>query len=392
MITYLNFINGNWRAASDGAVDVSRNPANGEELGYYQNSTASDVEDAVFAASQARAEWSAMSGAARGDCLYRAAEAMEQRLEEIAATITREMGKTLAEAKGETMRGIQILRYYAGEGMRKIGDVIPSTDADAFMYTTRVPLGVVGVITPWNFPLAIPLWKLAPALVYGNCVVLKPSELSAVTAVKLVECLVAGGFPAGVVNLVTGKGSTVGETLVGHPQVVGISFTGSNAVGKKIGAVMAAKGGKYQLEMGGKNPLIVLEDADLQLAVDAAVSGGMRMTGQKCTATSRVIVQESIYDVFKAMLLDKVSGIQVGDGSDASTWMGPCISGAQLERVLDYVRIGVDEGATLLYGGQRLTDGAFQHGHFVAPALFEHVTSKMTIAREEIFGPVLVLI
>ncbi len=321
--TYLNYIDGEWVAASTGKTDASINPANKHEIvGYIQKSGKEDLDRAVAAAKKAFAQWRKLSGPARGEYLYKMANALERRLDEVAETMTREMGKTFPEAKGETARGIAILRYYAGEGMRKNGDVIPSTDAEALMFTTRVPLGVVGVITPWNFPVAIPIWKMAPALVYGNTVVLKPAQETAVTAAKVIECMAEAGLPAGVLNLVTGNGSVIGQGIIDHPDINGITFTGSDNVGKLVGQGALARGAKYQLEMGGKNPVIVAADADLDLAVDATVSGGLRSTGQKCTATSRVIVQSAVYEEFKQKLLAKVKEIKVGHGLQSDTWMG----------------------------------------------------------------------
>lgn len=391
--TYLNYINGKWTASSSKKVEASFNPANiNETVGYVQQSTKADLDLAVSAAKAAQPLWRKLSGAARGDYLYKIASRLEARLDEIAETMTREMGKTLPEAKGETARGIAILRYYAGEGMRKTGDVIPSSDSEALMFTTRVPLGVVGVITPWNFPVAIPIWKMAPALIYGNTVVLKPAEGAAVTAAKIIECMDEAGIPQGVVNMVTGFGAEIGQSMTDHPDIAGITFTGSERVGKLVGQRAFTRGAKYQLEMGGKNPVIVCEDADLDLAVDAAISGGLRSTGQKCTATSRVIVLRAVYDLFKEKLLAKVKEIKVGDGLAAQTWMGPCASEKQLNTVLSYIEKGINEGAELLYGGTRPEGPAFENGYFVQPAIFDHVTSGMTIAQEEIFGPVLALI
>lgn len=391
--TYLNYINGEWVASTANDAEASINPANRNEVvGYIQRSTKEDVDKAVAAARQAQKAWRKLSGAARGEYLYKIANILESRLEDIAATMTKEMGKTLPEAKGETMRGVAILRYYAGEGMRKIGDVIPSTDNEALMFTTRVPLGVVGVISPWNFPVAIPIWKMAPALIYGNTVVIKPAQETAVTAAKVIECMDEAGLPAGVVNMVTGRGSVVGEAIVNHPDVNGITFTGSNATGKRIGQAALARGAKYQLEMGGKNPVIIASDADLDLAVEGTISGGLRSTGQKCTATSRVFVQADVYDVFKEKLLAKVQEITIGNGLEDGIWMGPCASESQLNTVLSYIEKGKSEGATLLYGGERYTENGGEDGFYVQPTVFENVTNDMVIAREEIFGPVLALI
>ncbi|MFP7732263.1 aldehyde dehydrogenase family protein [Priestia aryabhattai] len=302
------------------------------------------------------------------------------------------MGKTFPEAKGETARGVAILRYYAGEGLRKVGDVLPSTDSEAFMYTTRAPLGVVGVITPWNFPVAIPIWKIAPALIYGNTVILKPAREAAVTAAKVMECFAEAGLPRGVVNMVTGSGSVIGQGIIDHPDINGITFTGSDAVGKQVGLGALKRGAKYQLEMGGKNPVIVANDADIEQAVEATISGGLRSTGQKCTATSRVIIQNEIYDEFKEKLIEQVKEIKVGNGLEKDVWMGPCASEDQLNTVLAYVEKGIEEGASLIYGGKRLDEGNLAAGFYVEPTIFENVTSEMTIAQEEIFGPVLALI
>lgn len=391
--TYLNYINGEWASASTDQVDASINPANQHEIvGYVQKSGKEDLNLAVSAAKQAQVQWKRLSGPARGEILYKIANALESRLDEIAETMAREMGKTLPESKGETARGVAILRYYAGEGSRKVGDVIPPSDKDALMFTTRVPLGVVGVITPWNFPVAIPIWKIAPALIYGNAVVFKPAQETAVTAAKIVECVHEAGLPAGVLNMVTGAGSVVGQAIIDHPDINGITFTGSDQVGKQVGQGALARGAKYQLEMGGKNPVIIAADADLDQAVEATISGGLRSTGQKCTATSRVIVQSTVYDEFKEKLLASVRQLKVGNGLLEGMWMGPCASESQLRTVLSNIEKGLEEGATLLYGGQRLEEEGLKDGFFVQPTVFENVKSSMTIAQEEIFGPVLALI
>lgn len=390
---YHNYIKGEWKPASTGETAKSTNPANRYDIvGEIPLSAEDDVNRAVQAANKAQKAWFQLSGAARGEFLFKAADAMQARMDEIAETLTREMGKTYPEAKGETARGIAILKYYAGEGMRSIGEVIPSTDRDALMFTTRLPLGTVAVIAPWNFPVAIPVWKMAPALIYGNTVVLKPAQEAAVTAAKVIECFEEAGFPTGVVNMVIGEGSRVGSHLVDHPGVHGITFTGSNAVGKKIGQSALARGAKYQLEMGGKNPIIVAEDAELDLAVDATISGGLKSTGQKCTATSRVIVAQAIYDEFKNKLVEKVKQLKVGDGMHSETWLGPCATEQQMETVLKYIQKGKEEGAVLLCGGDRQHTEGLENGYFVSPAVFDQVDSKMSIAQEEIFGPVLALI
>ncbi|MEW5323667.1 alpha-ketoglutaric semialdehyde dehydrogenase GucD [Geobacillus thermoleovorans] len=391
--TYLNYINGSWVAPVSEKLEPSINPANRNDIvGYVPRSTLEDLNAAVAAAKQAQKSWWKRSGIERGEYLYKAALLLEQRLEDIAETMTREMGKTLVEAKAETMRGVHILRYYAGEGARKIGDVIPSSDSGGLMFTTRVPLGVVGVISPWNFPVAIPIWKMAPALVYGNTVVLKPASETAVTAAKVIECFHEAGFPKGVVNMVCGSGSVIGQGIANHPDVDGVTFTGSNAVGKQVGRAAFERGAKYQLEMGGKNPVIVAKDADLDLAVEGTISGGLRSTGQKCTATSRVFIEREVYEPFKEKLLERVKQLKIGNGMDADTWMGPCASESQLNTVLSYIEKGKAEGAKLIYGGNRCTEGELANGFYVEPTIFEDVNLHMTIAREEIFGPVLALI
>lgn len=390
--TYLNFINGEWVASDTGKTSESFNPSNKNEvLGSFQMSSSNDLDQAVKAAKAGQKSWRKLSGTARGEFLFKVADVLESKVEYVAEAMTKEMGKTFAEAKGETMRGVAILRYYAGEGMRPVGDVIPSSDSDALMFTNRVPLGVVGVITPWNFPVAIPIWKMAPALIYGNTVVLKPASDTAVTAARVVECFDEAGIPTGVINMVTGSGSVIGQGLAEHPGVNGITFTGSNSVGKQIGRAAFDRGIKYQLEMGGKNPVIVADDADLDLAVSATISGGLKSTGQKCTATSRVIVQSGIYDAFRSKLIEKVSEITVGNGMESDSWMGPVASENQLNNVLSYIEKGKAEGAELLHGGNQLTEGDSAHGYFVEPTVFDNVTADMTIAREEIFGPVLAL-
>ncbi|MGY4691094.1 alpha-ketoglutaric semialdehyde dehydrogenase GucD [Salibacterium sp. K-3] len=390
-IRFSNYINGKWVPSSTKEVRTNINPADTDDVvGEIQKSSGEDLNQAAAAAKSAKKNWKALAGAERGAYLYKTADILERRLEEIAECMTREMGKTLPEAKGETGRGVAILRYYAGEGMRKEGDVIPSTDRDALMYTTRDPLGVVGVITPWNFPVAIPMWKTAPALIYGNTVVLKPASEAAVTCAKLFECFEEAGLPEGVVNMVTGSGSVIGGGIAEHPDVNGITFTGSNTVGKSIGQTALARGAKYQLEMGGKNPVIVSADADLDLAVDATISGGLRSTGQKCTATSRVIVQSDVYETFKEKLVAKVKDIKIGNGLNDGVWMGPSASESQLNTVLSYIEKGKEE-ATLICGGQRLTGDPYDKGYFVEPTVFEDVSSDAVIAQEEIFGPVLAL-
>lgn len=390
--TYLNYINGEWIPSETRETAVSKNPAKKDEVvGIYQLSSSNDFKKAATSARQAQKEWQKLPGSVRGDYLLKAASIMEERADDIGKAMTLEMGKTFPEAKGETLRGVAILRYFSGEGMRSIGDVIPSTDSEALMFTTRVPLGVVGIITPWNFPAAIPIWKIAPALIYGNSVVFKPASETAITSAKIVECLHDAGIPAGVVNLITGSGSLLGPEIANNKEIDAITFTGSNTVGKQLAKIAVERGIKYQLEMGGKNPVIVTNDAELDLAVEATISGGLKSSGQKCTATSRVIIQKDVYEEFKEKLLKEVAKITVGDGMDSGTWMGPSVTERQLNTVLSYIEIGKKEGATLLFGGNKLDGKDGLNGYYVEPAVFDGVTPDMVLAREEIFGPVLAL-
>jgi len=390
---YYNYINGNWIQGSSGETIPIINPANTDEIvGYVQNSTVDDVNIAVSTARNIQKEWENTSSVERGNILHKVANVLETKTEDIAVSATKEMGKTLAETRGEVARAISILRFYAQEGLRKTGDVIPSQNSQSLLYTTRVPLGVVGVISPWNFPIAIAVWKIAPALIYGNTVVFKPATEAAITAIKIVEAFHKAGIPNGVLNLVTGKGAVIGDRIISHKGIDGITFTGSNDVGKKIALASIEKGAKYQLEMGGKNPAIVMEDANLDLAEELIVSGAMKHTGQKCTATSKVYIQRNIYYEFRERILKRVRAIKVGSGLDPSVYMGPLSSINQLERVLKYIEKGKKEGAELTYGGKRLKGREYEKGYFIEPTVFENVSSKMTIACEEIFGPVLALI
>lgn len=387
-----NFINNEWEESSTNETLKSTNPSNKHELvGYVQKSDKKDLDKAVVSAANAKKAWRKLGKVERAQYLYKVANILEEKLDDIAETMAREMGKTLPESKGETARGVAILRYYAGEGMRKDGDLIPSTDKDALMFTKRVPVGVVGVITPWNFPVAIPIWKIAPALVYGNTVVFKPATEAAVTAAKVVQCFGEAGFPAGVLNFVTGSGSVIGQSLIDHAQIQAITFTGSETVGKGVGKSATERGIKFQLEMGGKNPAIVTKDADLELTVDAVISGAFRSTGQKCTATSRVIVEEAIYDQFVDKLIQETEKITVGSALGEGVWMGPCAHEQQFNTVKEYLEIGQNEGATLLAGGKVLTGGEYDNGFFVTPTIFGNVDANMRIAKEEIFGPVIAL-
>lgn len=390
MMESSNYINGEWVLASSGHFTANMNPANLQEMvGTMPRSTAVDVNHAVDAAAAAFPAWKALSGQQRGDYLLRAALLLEQRADQIAELITKEMGKTFPEARGEALRGAAILKYYAGEGVRAIGDHIPAGDGKSLLYTKRIPLGVAALITPWNFPIAIPLWKMAPALIYGNTVVLKPAADAGLTASLLAEILHEALFPPGVINIVHGSGSVVGNALIDHPKVEAVSFTGSNKVGRDIAVKAAQRGIKFQLEMGGKNAVIVLADADLEKAADHVVSGSMKSTGQKCTATSNVIVEQSVKEAFVEKLLARINAIEIGNGLEPSTYFGPLATQEQQRKVLSCIEQGIAEGAVLRSGGKVPEGAAYADGWFIEPTLFEGVTPGMTLAREEIFGPVL---
>jgi acyl-CoA reductase-like NAD-dependent aldehyde dehydrogenase len=384
-----DLIGGEWVSASDHATFETRDPAHADDvLAVFPSATSADTAQAVAAAAEAFPKWAATPAPARGAILFRAAELLTERLEDVARTLTREEGKTLAEARGEVTRARDILRYFAGEGWRAGGDVLPPNTVNAMLFSRREPLGVVAVITPWNFPIAIPAWKIAPALAYGDAVVFKPASATPLTALRLVECLVDAGLPAGVLNLVTGSGATVGGALAGDPVVRGLTFTGSHATGAGIYARATEHFARVQLEMGGKNPTIVLRDADLDLAVRLAVTGGFGLTGQSCTATSRVIVEEAVADRFAAALAEAAADLAVGDGLEDGVQMGPAVSAEQLATDLEYVQIARDEGAELLTGGGL----AGEDGHFIQPTVFDRVEARSRLAQEEVFGPVVGII
>jgi len=389
MQAFKNLIDGQWVDASSGDTFENRNPAKTEEvLGTFPSATADDVKRAIAAAKAAAPGWANTPAPARGAILDKAAQIIDARQKELAEVLTREEGKTRAEATGEVLRTRDIFKYYAGEGWRAGGDVIPSNTGGELLYTRREPLGVIALVTPWNFPIAIPAWKMAPALIYGNTVVFKPASFTPEIGYRLVEVLVEAGLPQGVVNLITGSGRLVGDVLVGDKDVNGISFTGSYSVGMKIYEKAMPNLARVQLEMGGKNPMIVLNDADVDKAVGLASMSGFGVTGQACTAASRVIVEEGIADAFVAALTAKARSMVVGNGLDEGVQMGPAVSEDQFKTDLDYIKVGRDEGAKLLTGGDRAKDG----GYYVQPTVFDNVESKMRIAQEEIFGPVISVI
>ncbi|MBI1885178.1 MAG: aldehyde dehydrogenase family protein [Chloroflexi bacterium] len=388
---FQNFIDGRWQDPKSEKWFDRENPATGETLGTFPDSGRNDVGDAVAAAVKAQAEWQRTPAPHRGEILFRAAEMMVARKEELSREVTTEMGKVLKEARGDVQEAIDMTYYMAGEGRRQFGHVVPSELPDKFAMAVRQPHGVVAAITPWNFPLAIPSWKLMPALVAGNTVVFKPSPYSPLSAYNIVRILEEVGLAPGVVNLVFGEDDT-GAALVEDPRVGMVSFTGSMEVGREIAAYCGRHGKRVHLEMGGKNAIIVLDDADVELALEGAVWSAFGTTGQRCTAASRLIVQRGLMAEFSDRLMARASTLRLGNGLDDSVEMGPVVNQPQLQKVESYVGIGVEEGATIACGGSRLKDGELAKGYFFPPTVFADVKPKMRIAQEEIFGPVTDLI
>lgn len=383
-----NFIGGEWKATASGATFENRNPAFRDEVvSYHASGTADDARAAVDAASEAFKTWGKSSAIARANILYKAADILASRAEEIGRDLTREEGKTYREGLGETLRAVQILRYYAGEAQQPDGEHYPSANPTTLLYTVREPIGVIGMITPWNFPIAIPAWKMAPALAYGNTIVFKPASAAPLCTVHLIRALEEAGLPAGVVNLVTGSAGDVGDAIVNDERVVGISFTGSGEVGQHIRTAASARGAKVQLELGGKNPAIVLADADLGHAVQHVVNGSMMSTGQKCTATSRAIVDRRIAEELTAALQKRISELVVGDPLAESTNIGPLIDDKAAERVHGEIGDATQAGHELVIGGER--PDSLAGGSFVTPALFTGVDSDSRMGQEEFFGPIL---
>ncbi len=388
--TYGNFINGQWQPAASGETFENRNPANQDDLvGLFAASGQEDVDAALSAAEAAFDGWRRTSAIQRAAILHKAAEIISARANEIGRELTREEGKTLKEGIGETNRAAQILRYYAGEIQQPDGEHYPSMSYTTLLYTVREPLGVCAIVTPWNFPIAIPAWKIVPAIAFGNTVVFKPASDAPLSSVRLIEALAEAGLPAGVVNMVTGSAGQVGDPLVRDPRVVAISFTGSNAVGQELRKVADERGTKLQLELGGTNPAIVLSDADMDHALQQVINGAMMSTGQKCTATSRAIIDRSRVDEFTTKLSERIQAMTVGDPQAPETQMGPVINKKAAERIVGDIKKGASEGAELVAGGELLTDNGRGKGHFVAPTLFSGVTSESFLGQEELFGPVL---
>lgn len=387
-----NFIGGRWIPSASGRTLDNINPADTDDLvGRFPDSTADEARQAIAAAARAFESWRLTPAPKRAEILFRAAELLVARKEQFARDMTREMGKVLAETRGDVQEAIDMTYFLAAEGRRQYGQTVPSELRDKFAMSLRQPLGVCSIITPWNFPMAIPSWKIIPALVCGNTVVFKPSELTPLSALNFVRVLEEAGLPPGVVNMVTG-GPEIGELLTVDPSIAVVSFTGSTAVGRLVNQNAAPHFKKVHLEMGGKNAIMIMEDANLELALDGCLWGGFGTTGQRCTAASRVIVHERVHDRFVEAFVARARALRVGNGLDASVEMGPSVSLKQLEKVMNYVAIGQQEGATLACGGRRLTDGAFAKGFFHEPTVFTGVTPQMRIAREEIFGPVVAII
>jgi alpha-ketoglutaric semialdehyde dehydrogenase len=390
---YKNFIDGEWVEASTGQTFEDRNPADTRDVvGIFQRSGKTDVDAAVGAAKGAFARWRLIPAPRRAEIIYRAAEMLMERKEDYARDMTREMGKILKETRGDVQEAVDTAYYMAGEGRRMFGPTTPSELPNKFAMAVRQPIGVCGMITPWNFPMAIPSWKLLPALVCGNTCVIKPAQDTPLSTFNLVRVLYDAGLPRGVVNIVTGFGSEVGTPLTEHADVRAISLTGSSAVGRIVGTTAAKSFKHCSLELGGKNPMIVLDDANLDLAIEGGLWGGFGTTGQRCTATSRIIVQKGIYGDFIERYVERAKVLKVGNGLDETVEMGPAINENQLKTDLSYVDIGKAEGARLKCGGNRLDKGEYQTGYFMEPTVFVDVDPKMRIAQEEIFGPVVSII
>jgi aldehyde dehydrogenase (NAD+) len=387
--TYGNFIDGEWKPSVSGKTFENRSPANTDDLiGIFQDSNRTDVEAALESARRAYESWRLVPAPVRAEMLFKAAQLIAARKEALARDMTREMGKVLNETRGDVQEAIDMTFYMAGEGRRMFGQTVPSELRNKFAMSVRQPLGVCSIITPWNFPMAIPSWKIIPALVCGNTVVFKPASQTPLSAVNFVKILEEAGIPKGVVNMVTGDGDEVGTPLTSSEVVKVVSFTGSTKVGRIVNQAAAPTFKKVHLEMGGKNVIMIMDDANLELAVDGCLWGGFGTTGQRCTAASRVVVHEKVHDTFVEAFVARAKSLVIGDGLDEKVQMGPSNSESQLKTVMSYVGIGKKEGATLACGGNRLTSGSYAKGFFHEPTVFTDVDPKMRIAREEIFGPV----
>jgi len=390
--TYKNYIDGAWVDAASGDTFENRNPANTDDLiGLFQHSNAADAKKAIEAAARAYEHWRLVPAPVRAEVLFKAAQIIAARKEDLARDMTREMGKVLNETRGDVQEAIDMTFYMAGEGRRMFGQTVPSELRNKFAMSIRQPLGVCSIITPWNFPMAIPSWKIIPALVCGNTVVFKPSSQTPLSALNFVNILIEAGVPKGVVNMVTGE-EEVGTAFTTDERVSVVSFTGSTRVGRIVNQAAAPTFKKVHLEMGGKNVVMVMDDANLELAVDGCLWGGFGTTGQRCTAASRVVVHEKVYRRFVDEFVARAKSLVVGDGLKSETQVGPSNSETQLQTVMKYVKIGRDEGAKLVTGGSRLETGAYGKGFFHEPTVFVDADAKMRVAREEIFGPVVSVI
>ncbi|OCA81628.1 aldehyde dehydrogenase [Bacillus sp. FJAT-27225] len=388
----INYINGEWCEPSTSKFVPVTNPANGEVLSEVAQSSKEDVDHAVRAAKAAQRLWRLVPAPERANYLYKVAFLLKDRKEQLSQTLTREMGKVIEEARGEVQEAIDMAYYMAGEGRRLFGDTVPSELQNKFAMSVRVPVGVAGLITPWNFPIAIASWKSLPALVSGNAVVWKPATETPMVAEEFVRIYEEAGLPKGLINLVNGSGSEVGNAMVEHPGIDLISFTGSNEVGKAINGRAGELLKRTSLEMGGKNAITVLEDADLDLAIEGILWGAFGTSGQRCTATSRVLVHESVKAEIEKKLLARIGELKMGDGLDEKVKVGPVINRSSLERIDEYVKIGQQEGAKLLAGGKIADEEGLDKGNFYLPTIFTDVTKDMRIAQEEIFGPVVSII
>lgn len=387
---FQNFIDGKWVDAKSGKTFENRNPADWDEvLGVFPKSGREDVDEAVRAARTAFEKWRLVPAPKRGDIMRKVGDLMVARKEQLARHMTKEMGKVLAETRGDVQEGIDTAYYAGTEGRRLFGHTVPSELPNKFNMAIRVPIGVAGIVTPWNFPMAIPTWKIFPALLSGNTVVFKPASDTPETATSLVEILMDAGVPEGVVNIVHGGGGDVGMGIVGHPDIDLVSFTGSTGVGKKISEVASQNLKRVSLELGGKNAQLVMDDADLDLALDGVLWGAFGTTGQRCTATSRLILHQKVYDRFLSMLVDRVTRLRLGDGLVQGVDVGPCVNKGQRQTVQEYVEIGLQQGAKLVAGGEIPNDPVLAKGWFYKPTIFAEVKPDHRIAREEIFGPVL---
>src|SRR5437660_11517162 len=390
MQTYRNFIGGKWIESASSKTVTNINPANTEDIiGTVRQATREEARTAVEAAAEAFRGWRATPAPARGKIVAKAARLMEESKEELARILTHEEGKTISESRGELQASIEVAEFCAGESRRMNGETIFSELPSNFAYTIKQPLGVVACVTPWNFPVAIPVWKIAPALVAGNTVVFKPATLTPGTAVRIVEMFAEAGIPPGVLNLILGSGSDAGDEIINHPAVKAVSFTGSNQVGIRLYEQVSRRGAKCQCEMGGKNPVVIMEDADVELAVESTAQGAFGSSGQRCTATSRAVVVNKIADEFVERIAKRAQSMRIGPGLDPQTEMGPSVDESQFKTVLEYLNVGREDGAPLICGGERATGNGLDKGFFVKPTVFDQVTPDMRIAREEIFGPVL---